>query len=292
MYARGILFGKMKYELGDHIVIRCPENNLSADIEFKVKGYFTGGYNAIGGVIKNDKTGETLFELSGSWDAEMEIKNVINGHKEVLFNARGAKHSPPLVRPLEEQTENESQKLWLKTCIAIRNSDHNAATEEKTKIEEAQRARATQRQEQGHEWHPTYFRAVNGGPGNPEEGEENLDWILAANMLVKYSEMVLDTNVDSDGATPEEKSKQILAIMPILPGDKNRDSEPVPQTIPQPRRAANTADLAHETHPGTQTSSNQPVEQVVPPRDFVTSKKIERKDTDTNSVDEFVDAET
>lgn len=182
MYARGILFGKMKYELGDHIVIRCPENHLSADIEFKVKGYFTGGYNAIGGVIKNDKTGDSLFELSGSWDAEMDIKNVTNGHREVLFNAKGAKHSPPLVRPLEEQTENESQKLWLKTCIAIQNSDHNAATDEKTKIEEAQRAKAAQRQEQGHEWRPKYFRAVNGGPGNPEEGEETLDWILAANM--------------------------------------------------------------------------------------------------------------
>ncbi|KAK5276120.1 Oxysterol-binding protein OBPa, partial [Cryomyces antarcticus] len=75
MYARGILFGKMKYELGDHAFIRCPETGLEADIEFKTKGYFSGTYNAIGGSIK-DKSGKNLFELSGLWSREMFIKNL------------------------------------------------------------------------------------------------------------------------------------------------------------------------------------------------------------------------
>ena len=75
MYARGLMFGKMKYELGDHSFVRCPENNLAADIEFKTKGYFGGTYNAIGGIIKNEKTGETLYELSGMWSGEMVLKN-------------------------------------------------------------------------------------------------------------------------------------------------------------------------------------------------------------------------
>jgi len=84
MYARGILFGKMKYELGDHSFVKCPENHLSADIEFKTKGYFSGSYNAIGGVIKNDKTGETLYELSGTWQGEMFIKNSLVGVFDTL----------------------------------------------------------------------------------------------------------------------------------------------------------------------------------------------------------------
>ena len=77
MYARGILFGKMKYELGDHSFVKCPEQYLAADIEFKTKGYFGGTYNAIGGTIKNEKTGETLYELHGTWNGEMTIKNVM-----------------------------------------------------------------------------------------------------------------------------------------------------------------------------------------------------------------------
>jgi hypothetical protein len=76
MYARGILFGKMKYELGDHSYIKCPELGLSADIEFKVKGYFSGAYNAIGGFIKDDSTGQNLYEISGTWNGEMFIKDL------------------------------------------------------------------------------------------------------------------------------------------------------------------------------------------------------------------------
>lgn len=76
MYARGILFGKMKYELGDHSVVRCTELGLVADIEFKTKGWVGGTYNAIAGVIRNENTGQTLYELSGLWSEEMFIKNV------------------------------------------------------------------------------------------------------------------------------------------------------------------------------------------------------------------------
>lgn len=76
MYARGILFGKMKYELGDHSFVRCPELDLAADIDFKTKGWVSGTYNAIGGVIKKESTGEVLYELSGLWSEEMFIKDV------------------------------------------------------------------------------------------------------------------------------------------------------------------------------------------------------------------------
>lgn len=75
MYARGILFGKMKYELGDHSYIRCPETGMEADIEFKTKGWMGGTYNAIGGFI-SDKSGKHLYELSGLWNEEMWIKDL------------------------------------------------------------------------------------------------------------------------------------------------------------------------------------------------------------------------
>ena len=76
MYARGILFGKMKYELGDHSFVRCSELDLTADLEFKTKGWVGGTYNAIGGAIKRESTGEVLYELSGMWNEEMFIKDM------------------------------------------------------------------------------------------------------------------------------------------------------------------------------------------------------------------------
>ncbi len=75
MYARGILFGKMKYELGDHSFVRCQENNLVADLDFKTKGYFSGTYNAVGGIIKNEVTGEIYYELLGYWNGAMYLKD-------------------------------------------------------------------------------------------------------------------------------------------------------------------------------------------------------------------------
>lgn len=90
MYARGVLFGKMRYELGDHSYVRCPENNLVADIEFKTKGYFSGVYNAIGGTIKDEKTGEVHYELSGLWNGEMYLKDVHVRRPKLLTGWGGA----------------------------------------------------------------------------------------------------------------------------------------------------------------------------------------------------------
>lgn len=199
MYARGILFGKMKYELGDHSYVRCPENNLVAAIEFKTKGYFSGTYNAVGGTIKDEKTGEVLYELSGLWNEQLYIKDVrvrflcfqpgyqmLTGdqshHKELLFDAAHAKPTTPRTRPIEEQGERESQRLWQRTVKAIIARDHEAATDEKTKIEDRQRDEAAKRADEGVEWHPRLFRRVRGGPNGPDEGEEDLDWIINADM--------------------------------------------------------------------------------------------------------------
>ncbi|KAI9650493.1 Oxysterol-binding protein OBPa [Ciborinia camelliae] len=224
MYARGILFGKMKYELGDHSFVRCPELGLSADIEFKTKGYFSGTYNAIGGTIKNDKTGEVLYELSGMWSGEMFIKNVRTGKKDLLFDATRARPSPPSVRPLEEQEDRESQKLWLKTAKAVKERNHEVATDEKTFIEDMQRDEAAKRAEDGVEWTPRLFRLVRGGPGGSEEGEEDLDWIL---------------NASIDGESPQKQTEQILAVYPILPGQKSMEKNRIPPQHHQHTEQAN-----------------------------------------------------
>lgn len=101
----------------------------------------------------------------------------------MFFNALKAKPSPPVCRPLEEQGERESRRLWAKTAQAVKEHNHEVATEEKTKIEEVQREEAAKRANEGVEWHPRLFRRVRGGPGGPEEGEEDLEWIINATML-------------------------------------------------------------------------------------------------------------
>lgn len=107
-----------------------------------------------------------------------ELTKAQTNQKELLFDASHAKHSKPVARPIEEQGERESQRLWEKTVKAIVTSNHVAATDEKTKIEDRQREEAAKRADEGVDWKPRLFRAVQGGPGGSEEGDEDLDWII------------------------------------------------------------------------------------------------------------------
>jgi oxysterol-binding protein-related protein 8 len=152
----------MKFELGDHSWIRCEKSGLVADIEFKTKGFISGTYNAISGKIRKDTpNSETLYEISGKWTEEMWLKNMRTGNKELLFNAHGAKHTPCQVRPLEEQEDRESRKLWAKVTAAIIKRDQTTATDAKSAIEDRQREETRIRDSEGVTWHPRFFKRVD-----------------------------------------------------------------------------------------------------------------------------------
>lgn len=119
------------------------------------------------------------------WPFMLLILTVLQtGKKETLFNAIGSKHTPPRTRPLHEQDTRESQKLWHSTTQALIAKDQDLATQEKTKIEDQQREDAAKRTNEGVEWTPKLFRPVHGGPEGPDEGAEDLDWIINANVYV------------------------------------------------------------------------------------------------------------
>ena len=63
--------------------------------------------------------------------------------------------------PLDEQGSFESVRLWQKVSRAIEEDDQTAATEEKTALEEAQRASAKERKAIGIEWIPNHFELVS-----------------------------------------------------------------------------------------------------------------------------------
>ncbi|KAF2840989.1 lytic polysaccharide monooxygenase [Patellaria atrata CBS 101060] len=319
IYSRGIMFGKMKYELGDHSFVRCPESGMVADLEFKTKGYFGGTYNAIGGYIK-DRNDKNLFELSGLWNGEMFIKDLATGKKELLFDATHARETPPSVRPLEEQEDRESQKLWRKVTTALKQKDQNTATTEKSRIEDEQRAEAAKRVEDGVEWHPRFFRRVRGGPGGEEEGEEDLDWIINARI---------------DGKTPDETTKQILNIAAILPGQKPKNDFEIPprgsvadnhhhtpaeqqggsgdlidfgqndtprskgpQAVQSPSPLINTQQPMHDNQPPARMqepllpSTQHYKEAMKPAENRPDGSKLARQDSESGDLDEFVDAES
>ncbi|KAL6451212.1 OBPALPHA Oxysterol-binding protein-like protein OBPalpha [Candida maltosa Xu316] len=202
VYCRGILFGKMKMELGDHMYVKCEKTGIEADIEFKTKGFISGTYDAIEGVIKNSKTSENLYQITGKWNEVMYIKDIKTGKKEVLYDTTKSKKNKPKVRPLEEQWDFESRKLWKPTVDGLAQRNHELATNEKSKVENDQREKAKKRLEDGVEFHPKFFREVN----ENDVGVRDLEYIL-------YKQFDLSDK-------PEHLRERLFTVAPIVPGQK------------------------------------------------------------------------
>lgn len=82
---------------------------------------------------------------------------------------------------------------------------------------------------------------------------------------------------DSDGATPEEQTKQILDIAPILPGQKPQRRFSIPEKSTTTTTTANDdlIDFGQNDHKNGSVPGS-----------------LVRKDSDAGSMDEFVDAES
>lgn len=198
IYARGILFGKMRIELCDHMIIKGPKYQV--DVEFKAKGFISGTYDAIEGIIKNYDNDE-FYEITGKWNDIIYIRNLKekNGSKQVFFDTNDAQPSKPKVRSLEEQGKYESRKLWKSVTDALSKRDHILATNEKLKIEDHQRILAKKRLEDGVEFYPKLFKRSNPG--------DDLEFYI-------YK------NIPNDIDDHESQIKSLLEIAPILSGQK------------------------------------------------------------------------
>lgn len=198
MYARGILFGKMRIELGDHMIIKCASTGYSIDIDFKTKGFISGTYDAIEGTIVN-KNGDKFYEITGKWNDIMYIKNIATGVKNVLLDVKQMNPLPPKVRPLAEQGEYESRNLWKKVTDALGERNHTIATNEKFKVEDSQRELRQKRTVDGVEFHPKLFKQSS-------NSNDELEYYLYKH--IPYN------------ADPADQTRLILATVPILPGQQ------------------------------------------------------------------------
>lgn len=205
-YARGVLLGNLKLEIGDHAIVECPDSGMHATIEFKVKGWVSGTYHAIGGIIKN-KQNEELYELSGKWNEVMYIKDLRTGEKTVFFDTAKDHPMPPKVRPLEEQGEYESRRLWRPTIIALGQRNHEVATDEKYKVEQEQREFAKAREDAGQQFQPKLFIPVK---------NELQFQFLRSKEIARH---------------PEKAHELIASVMPVLPGDKFPDNFESPYSV-------------------------------------------------------------
>ncbi|KAI8923433.1 hypothetical protein BC831DRAFT_471286 [Entophlyctis helioformis] len=184
IYARGILFGTMYMELGDTATVRCAKTDLVCTVDFKTKGYFGGSEaNAIAGKLKRESTGEVLYKIAGKWSDQMWLHAPKSDKTNLLFDAHNAKSAQMLVEETAAQEEFESRRLWQNVANAVVSRDMNAATDEKSKIEDNQRVIVKAREESNQPWESRFF--VPEGEGwafkflqdIPKEPTEARNWL-------------------------------------------------------------------------------------------------------------------
>ncbi|KAK8854831.1 hypothetical protein IAR55_003570 [Kwoniella newhampshirensis] len=198
-YARGILFGKMLLELCDLSTISCDATDHHCDVDFKAKGWISGGYNVISGKVTGP--GKTdVGEISGHWSSAIEFTDKKTKEKRVLFDPARAKVAPKVVLPESEQEEYESRRLWTKLTDAIKSGDMYGATDAKSAVEDHQRELVRKREASG-EGAPQsrYFKHVAGDkwmpkidvdslPKDPSEMEEKVRrWIFGDKNPLDYA---------------------------------------------------------------------------------------------------------
>ncbi|XP_045481255.1 oxysterol-binding protein-related protein 8 isoform X2 [Harmonia axyridis] len=160
-HCKGILVGTLTMELGGKVTIDCEKTGYYTEIEFKLKPFLgrSDQTNCISGKLKLGN--ETLATLEGYWDGVVTLKDKRTGEQSTLWNPTDKLRKSRLMRhtvPIDKQEDFESERLWQHVSAAILREDMIAATEEKTILEEAQRARSKERKAKCEDWLPNHFQ--------------------------------------------------------------------------------------------------------------------------------------
>ncbi|XP_039003257.1 oxysterol-binding protein-related protein 4C-like [Hibiscus syriacus] len=170
--------------------IRCPDNGLEAELRFGHKSYlgFRGSQRSVEGKIYRTSTKRTLFQVNGSWDRTVTMKDDTSGKQTVIYNAEevysGMK--TPIVNDLEGVRPTESAAVWGELSEAILSHDWEKAKEAKNTVEEKQRELLRERESKGETWVPQHFTVTHTKDGG-WDCSPTQQWVQPAPIVVPLS---------------------------------------------------------------------------------------------------------
>ncbi|CAF1606124.1 unnamed protein product [Rotaria sp. Silwood1] len=154
-YGRSIL-GVPWFEMGGKISIDCEKTGYSANIEFLTKPFYNGKKHQILGTLYGPDKKE-FCKIDGEWNGVMNAKYSDSKISEVFFDTKKTAVIKKIVRPIAEQSEYESRRLWKDVTYYLKSKQLNKATAAKTFLEQRQREEAKERNEKSIKWQTKYF---------------------------------------------------------------------------------------------------------------------------------------
>ncbi|KAK0096804.1 hypothetical protein PV326_004354 [Microctonus aethiopoides] len=149
-------------ELGGGTTITCAQTGYQATIEFITKPFYGGKRNRITCQITQPGEKKPFLTISGEWSGVMEAK-YSDGRTELFADVADIPVDKKLVKPVSEQDENESRKVWREVTVGLKINDMDKATAAKCLIEQKQRDEARLRKESNDTWETKFFKETKDG---------------------------------------------------------------------------------------------------------------------------------
>ncbi|KAG9042761.1 Oxysterol binding protein [Tulasnella sp. UAMH 9824] len=153
----GIFYGAPYIELTNTSWIASSTGWVS-NIEYKGKGWVSGKSHQYKALVTPPGSSTPAHTIEGLWHETSKDSRGVPFH-----DVRGPKEEVS-VKDLEEQDDMETRKLWQHVAKGIRTGDFEAASREKTKIENDQRQRRKDEAAAGTLWQLKYFTHVDEDP--------------------------------------------------------------------------------------------------------------------------------
>ena len=162
---KGLLSGRLYPELnGTYYII--SSTGFVSEISFSGQGFFSGIKNSFEAKIYHrcDDTKSPIYIATGQWSGKFTIRDP-NSATDIETYVPGSIPPAPLhISDLADQDPWETRNAWKEVLTALDEGDVYQIVNEKSKLEEAQRAMRRKEVAQGIEWEPKFFSSEKEDP--------------------------------------------------------------------------------------------------------------------------------
>ncbi|XP_044471444.1 oxysterol-binding protein-related protein 4B-like isoform X1 [Mangifera indica] len=148
-----------------NVKIKCHEGGLEAELCFRGGSLLGRRGRAIKGKIYESLSIQTLYEIDGHWDRTVSVKDMQNGERKVIFDAKEVLYGlkTPVVMDSQAVWATESAAVWGDVSQGILNQEWEKARVAKKGVEEEQRRVLRERESVGETWVPKHFNVTKSG---------------------------------------------------------------------------------------------------------------------------------
>ncbi|PSN42285.1 Oxysterol-binding protein-related protein 9 [Blattella germanica] len=106
-------------ELGGSVTITCAKTGYHANVEFLTKPFYGGKKHRITSDVYMPNEKKPFLSIAGEWNGTMDAKWA-DGRMETFVDVNKITVVKKIVRPIADQSENESRRLWKEVTAGLR----------------------------------------------------------------------------------------------------------------------------------------------------------------------------